>query len=79
MAQQSAVLDVREIPHRERHAVIFAALDALAEGAAVELINDHDPQPLSYQLAAVRPGQFSWDYQQEGPEVWKVQITKRCC
>jgi uncharacterized protein (DUF2249 family) len=42
----------------------------------MELLNDHDPKPLYYQFKAELPGQFSWDYAQSGPEVWRVSIRK---
>ena len=69
-------LDVREIAPRERHELIFAAFAALAPGEAFELINDHDPKPLYYQFQAEHAGQFTWDYQEQGPEVWRVRIGK---
>jgi hypothetical protein len=30
-------------------------------GSAFVLVNDHDPKPLYYQLAAENAGEFSWD------------------
>jgi uncharacterized protein (DUF2249 family) len=53
---------------RERHPAIFARLDALQPGEALRLVNDHDPQPLRYQLLAEHPDLFSWESEQEGPE-----------
>ena len=41
------------------------------------LINDHDPKPLKYQLDAERTGQLDWKYIEQGPEIWKVEITKK--
>jgi uncharacterized protein (DUF2249 family) len=79
MAMQTHVVDVRGIAPRERHPLLFAALDGLAEGESLLLINDHDPKPFGYQLAAERPGEFDWEYRQQGPEEWQVQITRRCC
>jgi uncharacterized protein (DUF2249 family) len=43
---------------------------------AFELVNDHDPKPLYYQLAAEQPGTFSWDYVEQGPYVWRVRIGR---
>jgi len=40
------------------------------------LVNDHDPKPLYYQFRFEREGQFTWDYLEEGPEVWQVRIGK---
>ncbi|MDR7525880.1 MAG: DUF2249 domain-containing protein, partial [Armatimonadota bacterium] len=45
-------------------------------GEAFELVNDHDPKPLYYQFAAELPGQFTWQYLEQGPEVWRVRIGK---
>lgn len=69
-------LDVRTEPPARRHQLIFATYDALAPGESFVLINDHDPKPLYYQFAAEHAGRFGWDYQQSGPEVWRVEIAK---
>lgn len=68
-------LDVRPMPPRERHQTIFERLEELPTGEALRLVNDHDPAPLRYQLDATRPGQFRWEYAEQGPEVWAVDIT----
>ena len=76
MAQQAKTIDVREIAPRERHPLIFQTFDDLAAGEAFELVNDHDPKPLYYQFRAERQGQVYWEYLEEGPEVWRVRISK---
>ena len=70
------VLDVRALAPPRRHQLIFGRLDELARGAAVTLVNDHDPKPLHYQLEATQPGRYSWDYLEEGPESWRVRIAR---
>lgn len=70
-------LDVRIIPPREKHPTIFRTFDALEPGESFVLVNDHDPMPLRYQLAAQHPGEFGWEYLEEGPTVWRVEISKR--
>ncbi len=70
-------LDVRTMPPRERHPQIFAQLDALQTGEAIQLINDHDPKPLYYQVMAERAGMFSWVPEVEGPEEWHILITRQ--
>jgi uncharacterized protein (DUF2249 family) len=70
------VLDIRDTHPASRHTIIFETLDALAPGAAIVLVNDHDPKPLYYQLTAERPGAFRWDYLEEGPVVWRVRIGR---
>jgi uncharacterized protein (DUF2249 family) len=74
--QQDRIVDVRtEIP-RVRHELIFATFGTLEVGTAFVLVNDHDPKPLYYQLAAENAGQFTWEYLEEGPEVWRVRIGR---
>ena len=75
MAQ--SVLDVRTLVPRERHPLIFRTFDALGAGEEFELVNDHDPKPLYYQLQAERGASFDWQYLEEGPEVWRVRIARR--
>lgn len=69
-------LDVRNIVPRERHKRIFDNFAALKPGEAFVLINDHDPRPLYYQFQAEHTGEFSWNYLEEGPEVWRVRIGR---
>ena len=76
MSAVERVLDVRsEIPRR-RHELIFETFAELDPGSAYLLVNDHDPKPLRYQFEAELPGCFSWDYLEEGPEVWRVRIGR---
>jgi uncharacterized protein (DUF2249 family) len=70
------ILDVRSEPPIRRHALIFDTFGALDAGSAFVLVNDHDPKPLYYQFAAENAGEFSWDYLEQGPEVWRVRIGK---
>lgn len=69
-------LDVRNVVARQRHALIFDTFTGLAPGQAFVLINDHDPRPLYYQFQAEHTGQFSWDYLEQGPEVWRVRVGR---
>lgn len=75
--QSTKVIDVRTIVPRERHPLIFQTFDNLSAGEAFTLVNDHDPRPLFYQFSHERDGQFEWEYLEEGPEVWRVLISKR--
>lgn len=73
---QEGVLDVRPLPPARRHELIFSTFDSLAPGQSIELVNDHDPKPLRYQLSAEHPDQFSWDYLETGPQAWRVRIAR---
>lgn len=69
-------LNVVEIIPRERHPLIFKTFDDLKQGESFLLVNDHDPKPLYYQFMHERPGQIAWEYQAQGPDLWKVKVTK---
>lgn len=73
----AAELDVRVIPPRDKHPTIFRTLEALKPGEALLLLNDHDPRPLRYQLDAEHPGGYDWTYEAQGPELWKVRISRK--
>jgi uncharacterized protein (DUF2249 family) len=75
-APETITIDVREITPRDRHPMIFNGFDGLKPGETLRLVNDHDPKPLYYQLMAERAGQASWEYLEDGPEVWQVRITR---
>ncbi len=45
-------------------------------GVGFELVNDHDPKPLFYQFDAEYKNQFTRDYLENGPEVWRVRIGR---
>lgn len=70
------VLNVTLIEPRLKHPTIFQHFDALAADEAFQLLNDHDPKPLYYQLIAERGNNFTWKYLEKGPQWWRVQIAK---
>ena len=71
-----AVLDVRPIPGRIKHATIFQRWFDLPVGGHFVLLNDHDPVPLYYQFQGQYPGTFAWEYLEQGPDEFRVKITK---
>ncbi|SMC73505.1 DUF2249 domain-containing protein [Rhizobium sp. RU36D] len=73
---QMPSIDVRDIPHGERHPRIFGMLNSLAPGGAVLLTVDHDPVPLRYHLESMFSGMFGWEYLQRGPDLWRVEIAR---
>jgi uncharacterized protein (DUF2249 family) len=77
MAETEQQLDIRKIEPRRKHPAIFEAYDALEPNESFVIVNDHNPKPLRYELAAERGNdKFTWEYLEEGPEVWKVRIGK---
>jgi uncharacterized protein (DUF2249 family) len=77
MSLKTTIIDVRQIAPRERHPLLFQTFDDLAVGESFELVNDHNPKPLYYQFMAERPGQLGWEYLEEGPETWRVVLTRQ--
>ncbi len=66
------IINVREIDPRHRHAIITQLFDHLDPESSLQLVVDHDPRPLRYQLEA-RHGS-SWSYLEQGPDVWRVRL-----
>ena len=85
--QHAATMDVRRLAPSHRHTSVLAAFRALAPDEAIEIVNDHDPKPLYHQFQAEAPDGFAWDYLENGPAVWRVNVrmlaragsTGRCC
>ncbi|GAB1429723.1 hypothetical protein MASR2M18_05550 [Ignavibacteria bacterium] len=71
------ILNVTLIEPRFKHPTIFSRFDELNEGESLTIHNDHDPKPLYYQLLGERGDIFTWEYLEQGPEWWKVKISKR--
>lgn len=81
--ENEQTIDLRLLPPGQRHALVFGAFDRLDHNGGMILVNDHDPQPLHYQLEKLFAGTLSWEYLEQGPDVWRVRIGKiassGCC
>lgn len=76
--QFAAKVHAPDIEPRIRHPRIFEVFDGLDTGEFMQLTNDHDPKPLQYQFMMERgEDTFSWEYVEDGPELWKVIIGKK--
>lgn len=69
------VLDVRTIPHAIRHATVFGAWSAIPAGGSLVIVAPHDPKPLLAQIAE-REGPVTVTYLDEGPDAWRLQLTR---
>lgn len=72
----ATTIDVREIAPRDRHTLIFNEFDAIEPGQALQIVNDHDPQGLHRQFEEYLRGKYAWSYLENGPDLWRVQISK---
>lgn len=70
------VIDVREIDARIRHTIIFQLFDHLEPRSALQLVADHDPKPLHYQLDTKYGARCHWTYLESGPDVWRVRLRR---
>jgi len=71
-----STIDVRGVPHAQRHPLIFKTYGQLKPGQAFILVVDHNPKPVLNELDFVQKGKFKWTYLEQGPEVWRVQFVK---
>ena len=71
------IIDVPAIEPKLKHPTIFQVFDGLAGGESLVIHNDHDPKPVYYQMLGERGDVFTWLYLEQGPEYWKVRITKK--
>jgi uncharacterized protein (DUF2249 family) len=77
-AVESRTVDIRTLEGCvNRKACVLEAFDGLEAGRSVEVVNDHLPRGLLLHFEEQRPGCFEWTSLQEGPEVFRVRITKR--
>ena len=76
MNDQIEIYDGRAIPCSVKHGQIIAKWQALPVGAAFVLVNGHDPARLRNQFSELWPGTFAWKYLMQGPEEFRIEITK---
>ncbi|MBK6486807.1 MAG: DUF2249 domain-containing protein [Gemmatimonadetes bacterium] len=70
-------LDIRPVEPKDRFERIMGAYDGLATSDVLELTVDHDPKCMYYTLRATRgEASFSFDYLENGPELWRVRVRK---
>lgn len=70
------ILDVTKLAPQHKHATIFGYFNRLNEGDFFIIHNDHDPRPLYFQLQNLHGNIFTWEYLEQGPQWWKIRITK---
>ena len=72
-----STLDVRRLPCELRRATIIESFDALAPGQSLEIVNSFDPVPLRQHFEERTLVGFGWDYLEQGPEIWRIRLTRR--
>jgi uncharacterized protein (DUF2249 family) len=77
MAIRIGAVDVRVLPHGEKHGRVLREFDGLEPGKAFVLVSDHEPRGLLAELQATRSRQFEWNVVETGPEVYRIEIERR--
>lgn len=70
------VINVQDIDPKHRHTIIFQLFEHLDAQSSLQLVVDHDPKPLHYQLEAKHGGWCQWTYLEQGPDVWRVRLQR---
>jgi uncharacterized protein (DUF2249 family) len=68
------LINVGDIDPQHRHIVTLQLFEHLATGDTLQLVMDHNPTPLRYQLEARHGSRCVWTYLEEGPDVWRVRL-----
>lgn len=69
-------LNVHGLDLCAQHERLLSRFDALQLGEGFDLLDRSDPQPLFFQLASARSGQFDWRYLEQGPVQWRVRLLR---
>ncbi|MXR21095.1 DUF2249 domain-containing protein [Halobacterium bonnevillei] len=72
-------LDIRDVPPPKRHPKIHDAFDDLESGEALELVNDHEPKPLFYEMQA-EVDDFdadAYEVEQRAPDEFVAKLPKK--
>lgn len=70
-------IDARPYELNDKYSTISETFNSLAFGETLEVINDNDLRVVHYQFLIEFADKFEWEYIEEGPEVWRVAITKK--
>jgi uncharacterized protein (DUF2249 family)/quercetin dioxygenase-like cupin family protein len=69
-------VDVRTLRKPDKHPTIFEAYDKLGVDEAFVLVNNHNPKHLHDEFELEHAGSYDWEYLDEGPDVWRIRISK---
>jgi uncharacterized protein (DUF2249 family) len=76
-AATERVINVKDIDPQYRHTIIQQLFDHLTPGASLQLVVDHDPKPLHFQLETRHGARCQWSYLEQGPDTWRVRLQRR--
>ncbi len=76
MPLQPFLVDLRRYPSPQRKRQLHASLEEMAKGETLLVVNDCDSDLILEQLKDVLEEGFSYWVTEEGPEVWRILISR---
>jgi uncharacterized protein (DUF2249 family) len=76
LIEPEKIFDGRSIPCSVKHGLIIQKWLDLPVGDYFVLVNDHNPVRMHEQFSAQWPSTFDWQYLQQGPDEFRMKITK---
>jgi uncharacterized protein (DUF2249 family) len=70
------VVDIGTVDPHDRHSMVLNTFARLAPGQALELVSDHNPEPLLEEFVAELPDEFWWQGEKDPLDLWRVLIGK---
>lgn len=78
MSEEIMKVVISNLDPVNRYPTVSKTFEGLKSGEKLELVNDHELQHLlKYKFSEDYPDQYDYVYLEEGPDVWRVMVTKR--
>jgi uncharacterized protein (DUF2249 family) len=74
---EGAELDLDVLPLEFAHRAALERFTRLRPGERLRIRSGRELESLWNVLACGRPGEFGWAYLEEGPDQWRVEVTRR--
>jgi uncharacterized protein (DUF2249 family)/hemerythrin-like domain-containing protein len=74
---EGSELDLDVLPPEFAHRAALERFSRLRPGERLRVRSGRELESLWNVLACGRPGEFGWAYLQEGPDQWRVEVTRR--
>jgi uncharacterized protein (DUF2249 family) len=74
---EGSELDLDVLPPEFAHRAALERFSRLRPGECLRVRSGRELEGLWSVLACGRPGEFGWAYLQEGPDQWRVEVTRR--
>lgn len=76
VAGSERVINVLDIDPRHRHRITFQLFEHLAAGNSLQLVVDHEPKSLRFQLEAKHGSRCQSTCLEDGPDVWRARLRQ---